>query len=174
MERTTGEKQKRRRILCWSVYLVGAPAWLTIFAIERNWIAGAAELGGTLSMVLGVVIAVRGKGNEPRWIDWVARLAVAIGLAYSVYDFGGIKAITQLLELGLVTGFLFGTYLLAKQRPAGYPCFMLMNASNAFLMGIEGYPWLVFQQLISLGFVLDAYLTQKRRARAKILAADTT
>ena len=42
--------------------------------------------------------------------------------------------------------------------------FMFMNGSNAALMWIQDYPLLTIQQLISLGFVIDAFLAQRRKA----------
>jgi len=40
--------------------------------------------------------------------------------------------------------------------------FILGNVSCAMLMGLEGYNLLMIQQLISLIFVVDAYLANKR------------
>jgi len=127
--------------------------------------AASVEAGGATSMILGLVIARRGLGKVPKWLDYIARAAAVLGIAYSLYDLGGLTAITQLFELGIVVGFLVGTYLLAKQKPSGYPWFMLMNLSNAVLMALEGYPWLTMQQIFSFCFVLDAFLMQREKAR---------
>jgi len=156
-------KQQTWRVWSWRVYLIGLPAWVIIFLSERNWMAAAVEAGGATSMVLGLVIATRGNEKDgPAWLDWIARIAAVFGIAYSLYDFGGITTVNQTLELGVVVGFLVGTYLLAKQKAYGYLWFLLMNGSNAGLMWVQDYPWLTLQQLISFGFVLDAYLTHRR------------
>jgi len=65
--------------------------------------------------------------------------------------------LTQWAELGVVVGFLVGTYRLAKDRLDGYLWFLLMNASAGILVYMQGYYWLALQQALSLGFVLDAY-----------------
>lgn len=162
-ERSKREKSMAWRIRSWIVYLIGLPAWVIIFASERNWMAASVEAGGAPAMILGLVNAIRGVKEKPGWLDYVARIAAALGIVYSIYDFGGITTVNQALELGVVAGFLIGTYMLAKQLPSGYLWFMLMNGSNAGLMGIQSYPWLMLQQITSLGFVIDAFLMQRKR-----------
>ncbi|MFC1662982.1 nicotinamide mononucleotide transporter [Patescibacteria group bacterium] len=155
---------RRWRIASWAVYLLGLPPWLIIFVSERNWIAAGLEAGGTPAMLLGLIIALRGKGRAPRWLDYVALLAITVGIIYSLKDFGGLNTINQYLELGLTLGFLVGTYQLAKEKPQGYLWFILMNLSCGSLMAVQHYYWLMLQQMVSLGFVIDAYRTQKHRA----------
>lgn len=164
-ERSEGPKKRLWRIWSWSVYLVGLPAWLAIFAIEHNWIIGAVEASGAISMALGLVIAIRGIGQEPKWLRTIARIVIVIGIACSFYEFGGLTKFTQALELGVAVGFLVGTYLLAREHPTGYLWFMFMLASAGTLMGVQGYPWLTVQQIVSLGFIVDAYLMQRRRTK---------
>ena len=163
-EKDNSEEKKRKwRISAWAVYLIGLPAWVIIFVFERNWIAAALEAGGAPAMLLGLILAIkRIEKGTIKWLDYIALLAIIIGIGYSLYDFRGITTVNQVLELFMVTGFLAGTYLLAKKKPKGYLFFMLMNSSNAILMAIEHHPWLVAQQIISLGFVISAFVTQKR------------
>jgi len=160
-ERSSGNNKKILRIWTWSVYLIGLPAWVIIFISEKNWIAASIEAGGAPAMILGLIIAIRGIGKKPQWLDRLAIIAIIFGIGFSLYDFGGFNTINQGLELAMVIGFFIGTYLLAVENPKGYLFFMLMNASNATLMFIEHYPWLVVQQIVSLGFVLDAYINNK-------------
>ncbi len=150
------------KICSWMVYIIGLPAWVVIFIWEHNWIAAALEAGGAPSMILGLIIALSGKGKEPKWLDYVAIVFVICGISYSLYDFGGITTINQVLELGIVVGFLIGTYMLAKERPIGYLWFLLMNSSNAILMYIESYPMLCLQQIISFIVIFDAYRFNKK------------
>jgi len=161
-ERSEGARARRWRIASWSVYLIGLPAWVIIFIMERNWIAAALESSGAPAMVMGLLVAVRGTGRQPKWLDHLALVGIVVGLSASLYDFGGITTVNQLLEIGIVTGYLIGTYMLAKERPSGYLWFLLMNGSNAVLMYTQDYPWLVVQQIASLAFVLDAYVQNKR------------
>ena len=162
-ERSKNERLRRVwRIRSWIVYLVGLPAWVVVFISEHNWIAAGVESGGAPAMTIGLIIAWRGHGNEPKWLDYVAKISVLIGLTLSFYEFGGIKTLNQLLELGIAAGFLMGTYMMAKDKVQGYFWLMLGNVSCASLMGLEGFFVLMAQQTVSLFFVTDAYLARKQ------------
>lgn len=156
---------RKWRIASWVVYLAGLPPWVIIFVSWRNWIAASVEASGVPAMLLGLIIALRGTTkNPPRWLDHLALVCIPLGFGYSLYDFGGITTINQWLEIGLVLGFLVGTYLLAKERASGYLWYVLMHVTCGWLMWIQGYPWLFLQQLVSLVFIVDAYrMTQKHR-----------
>ncbi|MBT4376739.1 hypothetical protein HOD29_05170 [archaeon] len=156
------------RTWSWIAYMIGLPAWAIIFVIEHNWIAAALEVGGLPAMILGLIIATKKTKTKIRWLEAITLLAIIIGISYSIYDFHGLNTITQFLELGIVAGFLLGTYLLAKNKGVGYICFMVMNSSNIALMAIEGYPLLVVQQVISLLVVIYAYISRRNKIKLKI------
>ena len=162
-EKSQARRKRFWRIWAWAVYLAGLPAWVYILASERDWMVAAVELGSAPAMALGLIIAIRGLGKEPKWLDYFARTFAVLGFCFSLYDFGGITALSQLLEIGVVVGFLAGTYLLAKQRAFGYVFFMLMNGSNAALMYHQDKYFLALQQVISLGVVVYAYISSKRK-----------
>jgi hypothetical protein len=146
------------RIAAWVVYLVGLPPWVILFIQRHNWIAASVEAAGLPAMVLGLVMAARGQDYQPpRWLDRLALAGILVGFAYSLYDFGGLTALTQWLEIGLVVGFLVGTYQLAMDRVSGYLWYVLMHLCCAFLMQLQGLHWLFAQQAISLLFIADAY-----------------
>lgn len=153
--------RKAWRIWSWVVYLIGLPAWVVVFISEHNWIAAAVESGGAPSMLSGLIVACRGRGAEPKWLTLLAKLSVVFGLALSLYEYGGITDISQVLELGIAAGFLLGTYLTAKDSPQGYLWLMLGNVSCSSLMGLEGFYILMVQQLVSLIFVVDAFVVSR-------------
>lgn len=157
------ESNKNWRLWSWGVYLAGLPAWVTIFFMEHDWIAAAVESGGAPAMIVGFIIALRGHGFEPRWLDWLARMAVAAGLLASLLEFGGITTVTQIFELCVAAGFLMGTYLMAKDRVQGYYWLMLGNVSCAALMGAQGYYILMAQQTVSLAFVINACRSRRKK-----------
>jgi hypothetical protein len=159
------DANKAWRLRSWAVFLAGLPAWVTVFILEHNWIAAAVEAGGAPAMLMGFIVAQRGHGREPRWLDYLARFSVVFGLAASLYDFGGITTLTQVYELCVAAGFLIGTYFSAKDNVNGYFGFMLGNLSCAVLMGNQGYYILMAQQLVSLVFVADAYRARRRAER---------
>lgn len=161
---TTRDRNRSWRLWSWGIYLAGLPAWVVVFISEHNWIAATVESGGAPAMTIGFIIALRGHGTEPRWLDYLARFSVVIGLVLSFYEFGGITTLTQVFELCIAAGFLMGTYLMAKDRIHGYFWLMLGNVSCSALMGIEGYYILMLQQAVSLFFVVDAYRTRHRAA----------
>ena len=146
----------------WLIYILGLPAWIIVFLSEHNWIAASVELGGAPSMIVGYYISWKGFGNEPSWLDNFAKFSVIFGLSISFYEFGGIKTLVQLYELGIAAGFLMGTYLMAKNNVKGYLWLMIGNVSCASLMQHQGYYVLMFQQLASLIFVADAFIVRKR------------
>ena len=154
------------RIGGWVIYLVGLPAWVIILIIEHNWMAAAVEAGGAPAMVLGVVIAIKGLEHAPKVLRRIAELfaygLLAAGTLYSLYDYGGLTTLSQLLEIGVMAGFLIGTCLLAKRRPTGWVWFMLMNISMGILMTIQAKPILAAEQVISLCFVIRGFIRSKR------------
>ncbi len=158
---------RKWRIASWVVYLAGLPPWVIIFVSSRNWIAASVEASGAPAMLLGLVTALRGTTkNTPRRLDLLAIVCIPLGFAYSLYDFGGLNTINQWLEIGLVVGFLVGTYLLAKERASGYLWYVLMHVTCGWLMWIQGYPWLFLQQVASLGFIVYAYVVTQIRKTA--------
>lgn len=167
-ERSIHQRWKKRwQVWSWVVYLIGLPGWIIIFIIERNWIAASLEASGAPAMVLGLMIAIRGHGKSPRWLDVLAKVIMVAGIAYSLYDFGGLTTVTQLLEVVLVSAYLIGTYQLAHERANGYLCYIVMHVSCGWLMWIQNYPWLFWQQVVSLGFVLDAYFMWRKKQAAR-------
>lgn len=152
------------RILAWSVYLVGLPPWIILFVGKHDWIAASVEASGTPAMLLGLVLAIHGKdASVPSWLKILANACIVLGFVFSLFDFHGLHTLSQWLETGLVAGFLVGTYELAHERSQGYLWYVLMHVSCAYLMWIQGFPWLVAQQVFSLLFIVDAFLTQRRR-----------
>jgi len=160
---------KRWRVRGWTIYLIGLPAWIIILIVKQNWIAVAIEAGGAPAMILGLVVALKGLKNAPKWLSKGAEIFVyislAFGIAYSVHDFRGITTITQAFEIGVMAGFLIGSYLLANNNPAGWLWFMLMNASMGALMAIQTKPILAIQQMLSLGFVIRGFIQSRQKAK---------
>lgn len=155
---------RRWRISSWLVYIVGLPPWVIIFISRRDWIAASVEASGGPAMVLGLVTAFYGLARTPpRWLDHLAVVSALIGFSYSLHDFGGLRTLGQVLEIGLVLGYLVGTFQLAKHRAQGYLWYMLMHVTCAWLMQRQGYTWLFAQQVVSLGFILWAYIVTLRR-----------
>ncbi len=78
------------KIWGWALYLIGLPAWVIILVSERSWIAATIEAGGAPSMVLGLLLAVRGKeaGRPPKALDRFsmifAYVLLTVGVPYSL------------------------------------------------------------------------------------------
>jgi len=165
------ERARRARVCSWAAYIIGLPAWVILLVGWRNWIAAALEASGAPAMILGLMNAWWGKGARPTpriiWVkdglDRLARWCIVAGCCKSLWDFGGITTFNQCLEIALVIGFLVGTYRLAKEQSSGYLWYVLMHFACAWLMWIQHSPWLFIQQLLSLGFIVDAYgMAQER------------
>ena len=165
---STHTQQQKWRRLAWVSYLAGLPAWVTIFIFEHNWIAAAVESSGVPAMILGLAASFRTESQpqKPTFLDTLSKWMVGVGLLISIYDFGGLTTFNQLLELGIVAGFLMGTYLMAKSEPKGYVWLMAGNVSAAMLMMRQGYYLLMVQQALSLILVADALRVQHLKQRA--------
>ncbi|MEP1035524.1 hypothetical protein [Ekhidna sp.] len=162
-ERSSNSKTKKNyRIWSWIAYLSALPAWIIVFISEDNWIAAAVEFGGAPSMIMGLLIALKGNGKQTKYVNHFAKVFVLLGLCLSLNKTGGLFQLTQLIELGIACGFLLGTYFLAKDALSGYLWLVLGNISCAILMGLEEFYILMSQQIISLLFVLDAYFVRRR------------
>lgn len=155
-------------IAAWTVYVWGVPAWVIILAGQGNWIAVSVQVGVVPSMLFGLYNVWR-RVTEPsrragRFVSVFTYTALALGLGYSVVERRGITSATQVMEMGVMVGFLVGSFLLAKRRLAGWGFFMLMNVSMASLMMVQHKPILAVQQVASLGFVVFGWALARRNA----------
>lgn len=170
-ERFGEDKKRTIRITAWIVYILGVPPWVLILISDRNWIAASVEAGGLPSMLFGLSHAYqRHKTPSPTFSRIAASMTYAslvLGLGYSLWERSGITSLSQLLECGVMIGFLMGSYLLAKQNLKGWLFFMLMNASMASLMLVQHKPILGFQQLASLGFVIYGFVVASRNDKVE-------
>jgi len=164
------EATKRKlRIVGWTVYILGVPAWVIILVGKHDWIAASIEAGGVPAMLFGLLNACQNTGSHNKTLDLITSLftyaALIFGVGYSLYDYGGITSGSQILEVGVMVGFLLGSYLLAKKNSYGWIFFMLMNASMASLMFLQHKPLLSIQQLVSLCFVIYGFTAAMKTSR---------
>ncbi|MBN2232456.1 MAG: nicotinamide mononucleotide transporter [Deltaproteobacteria bacterium] len=159
-----GSARTRRRqlkIAGWAIYILGVPAWVIILVDKHNWIAAAIEAGGVPAMLLGLYNAHHHGASHHQFFDRTTSLCtyafILLGVGYSLHDYGGITSCSQVLEIGVTTGFLLGSYLLAVGNGTGWLLFMLMNGSMGTLMAIQSKPILALQQVVSLGFVVYGF-----------------
>lgn len=117
-------------------------------------------------MFLGLYTVYKKSKTPNRIFDNIASFftycAIASGVIYSLFDSGGITSLSHVLELGVMLGFLLGSYLLAKNNRSGWLFFMLMNGSMATLMLVQNKPLLAAQQLLSLCFVIYGFWKSKK------------
>lgn len=172
-----GKDKKRKRqlkIIGWVIYILGVPAWVTILIIKHDWIAASMEAGGIPAMLFGLINVYKNSEKPNSVFDFIASFFtyafIIFGTGYSLYDYGGISSISQLLEIGVMIGFLLGSYLLAKNNPSGWLFFMIMNGSMGTLMMIQNKPILAFQQAVSLCFVVYGFKTVTKVNRRKMIA----
>ncbi len=155
--------KSRWRIWSWIIYILGVPPWVIILVQERKWIAAALEAGGLPAMILGLVIAIRGTQGNAKWPDYVIVACIIAGIGYSVYDWGGITTLPQWYEIAMITGFLIGTYKIARLKVSGYLWFILMHLACIGLLNDDkqGHLWLIVAQGLSIPFVWYSYFTKK-------------
>lgn len=158
--------KRKMKIIGWVVYIIGVPAWVIILASKQNWIAASMEASSLPAMFLGLYNTIYHNQKKNTWFNYIVKVctfsALIFGLSSSIHHYGGLSALSQYLEIGGMTGFLLGSYLLAKNNINGWLMFMLMNISMAWLMFMQHKYVLGIQQLISLGFVLYGYIQAQK------------
>ncbi len=165
------EKNRKRqlKIIGWIIYILGVPAWVIILFLKHDWIAASIEAGGIPAMLFGLLNVYNNSEKPNSFFDIIASFftyaLIIFGTGYSLYDYGGITSISQLLEIGVMIGFLLGSYLLAKNKTYGWLFFMIMNGSMGTLMIIQYKPILAFQQAVSLFFVVYGFITAIKVSR---------
>lgn len=159
--------KKSIKLKAWIIYILGVPAWVAILVGHQNWIAASIEAGAIPAMLLGLYNTYHDNQKHNKVFNLIVAVctysSLAFGLIYSLVTHGGIISTSQVLEVGVMMGFLLGSYALAKNNPIGWLFFMLMNLSMASLMLLQDKPLLMLQQLVSLCFVVYA-LKQSRPA----------
>ena len=162
-------KKRQFKIFGWIIYILGVPAWVIILIIKHDWIAASIEFGGVPAMLFGLYTVFQNHEKPNRSFDLVASFFtyafIIFGTGYSIYDYRGITSISQILEIGVMIGFLLGSYLLAKNKIYGWLFFMLMNGSMGTLMMIQGKPILAIQQAVSFCFVVFGFISATKTTR---------
>jgi len=170
------DTKRKLRIAGWIIYILGVPAWVVILINKHDWIAASIEAGGVPAMLFGLANVYKNTGSPNKTFDIIASLFtyvfLIVGVVCSLYDYGGIVSVAQLLELGVMVGFLIGSYLLAKNNLYGWLFFVLMNGSMASLMFIQGKPLLTIQQLLSLCFVIYGFSAALKSSRQAAMIAN--
>lgn len=159
--------KRKMKIIGWVVYIIGVPAWVIILVGKQNWIAASIEAGGLPAMFLGLYNTIHHNKKHNPWFTRIVTVctlaALLFGLGFSIHQHGGLSSLSQYLEMGVMAGFLLGSYLLARNNINGWLLFMLMNISMAWLMFMQQKHILGIQQLISLGFVLYGYVQARKQ-----------
>ncbi len=163
------EKKRRLKLVGWTVYLLGVPAWVAVFVSDHNWIAAAVEGGAIPAMLLGVFYVYRRQTipdlAKERIVSAITGVALVVGIGFSLVHHRGLTSLNQVLEIPVMVGFLLGSFYLAQSRLAGWIFFMIMNVSTAALMALQENWILAGQQVISLGFVVYGFTATLRHRR---------
>jgi hypothetical protein len=165
---------RKWRIIGWVSYLIGVPAWVILLVNKNNWVVAAIDLGSIPAMILGIVTAWKQDTQVNKIFDTAVKFftlfMIVLGISYSIYYFHGITTFSQILEISVTFSFLSGSYLLAKNKPAGWLLFALMCICMGILMLLQDKTLLVFQQGISLIVVIVGYIKafQKQNFRKVI------
>jgi hypothetical protein len=156
-----GNTQKHLKVSAWIIYILGVPAWVIILVSHQDWIAASIEAGGIPAMLLGLYNTYHDHNRQHKtfniFVTFCTYSSLAFGLIYSLSIHGGITSVSQIIEMGVMLGFLMGSYFMAKNNPNGWLFFMLMNLSMASLMFLQENLILMAQQLLSLCFVIYGY-----------------
>jgi hypothetical protein len=158
--------KSRLKVIGWSIYILGVPAWVIILLGNHNWIAASIEAGGIPAMLLGLYLTYKHQQKPHEsfsvLVIFCTYTCLAFGLMKSLAMNGAGLSITQIMELGVMAGFLLGNYYMAKSNPCGWLFFMLMNISMASLMYLQQNRILMAQQLLSLCFVCYGFMKTRK------------
>jgi len=161
-----GSKNKWWAISGWTIYLLGIPAWFIVLKENRNWIALSIELGGAPGMILGIYVVQKNIEKIPvrlsLWMKYFTWVLIAVGSVFSLYDFGGLNSISQILEIGVTIGYLRGINLLAEKDSRGWYYFLIMNGSMALLTFIQERYFMMFFQMASMFFAVRGLRRSKK------------
>jgi len=167
---------RKLRIIGWFSYLIGIPAWVILLAGKNNWVVASIDLGSVPSMILGIILAWKQNIQVNKIFDMFVKFftlfMIILGTVYSIYYFHGITTFSQILEILITFGFLFGSYLLAKSNPAGWLLFALMCTCMGILMLIQDKYLLVLQQGISLIVIIIGYIRAVKAVYVKKTAGN--
>jgi len=160
--------KRKLKISAWIIYILGVPAWVIILIGHQNWIAASIEAGGVPAMLLGLYNSYHDNQKQNKRFNYLVAVctysSLTFGLFYSLIHNNGITSVSQVLEIGVMLGFLLGSYSIAKNNSVGWLYFMLMNLSMAALMLLQGKQILMIQQLVSLCFVVYGFKKSRRLA----------
>lgn len=163
-----GNSKKRLKSWGWSIYILGAPAWVILLIDNQSWMAASIEVSGIPAMALGLYNTINDNKRSPKLFNTIVfvctYVALALGVLYSLYVHSGLTSLSQVLEVITMFGFLMGNFYMAKNHARGWLFFMLMNLSMAALMYLHDKPLLTVQQLVSFCFVFYGF----NKARKKI------
>lgn len=171
------QEQLKKKLLIsgWIIYILGVPAWVIILVGQQDWIAASIEAGGIPAMLLGLYNTYHDHKKSHRLFNRCVSFStygfLAFGLFYSFKLHGGISSVTQIFEIGVMLGFLLGSYYMAKNSPNGWLFFMLMNLSMASLMFMQEKPILMAQQLLSFCFVVYGFNKTNRSKKVPLAGA---
>lgn len=153
--------KKKLKIAAWIIYILGVPPWVIILVGKDNWIAASIETGGVPAMLLGLYNTFHNHQRPHRMFNRIVTFctysSLVFGVVFSLLHHSGITSISQIFEMGVMLGFLLGSYFMAKNDARGWLFFILMNLSMASLMFLQGKHILMTQQLVSLCFVIYGY-----------------
>jgi len=166
-ESKTAEIERKFKLVAWSCYLIGVPAWLVILIGKNNWIATSIEAGGIPAMLLGLYNVYHKNQKHNALFNHIVTIctygSIVLGLGYSLLQHHGITSLSQILEMGVMIGFLLGSFYMAKNDKRGWLFFMLMNISMATLMFTQLKYILAAQQLLSLSFVIYGFTLASKK-----------
>jgi hypothetical protein len=160
-------KNEKLKYLSWIMLLFGVPAWVVILIYQQNYIFAGVE-GSVFPIVIVKIFEKKIEQAEglKTWLDRLCNLIILIGIALSVWAFVyGINTVlmTRLLEVVTSVSFVVGTKYLSQEKLSGYAWYILMHLSCGVLFAYQGYYTFLVMQIISIGFIIDAWVMKKRR-----------
>ncbi len=147
------------KIWGWKMYIIGTPGVIAFLLIKHHWIFAAFEAGGIPMMLYGIFVSKPGKVYAGSRLDYIVlALFTAAGIFYSLWEFGGVTTIPQVLEGVIVFAFFASLFLKLHKKPSAYLWLAAMHLSAGYLLFLDGFLLIVLQQVVSFAVVAASYI----------------
>lgn len=164
-------KSKESRLLSWIFCLTASMPIFFWFLNHGNYIASLIILASGFVAAIHILMTAMNWKESAKKTTIATCIIVATSLPFSLHEFQGITTQTQMIEIAMAVGFLFGTYLLGIRDVRGHLGIAVMDVSSGALFFIQGYNLMAFQQAISVCLVIGTLfvnIPRKKRGRAKL------
>jgi|GEM_PF-5165046 len=142
----------------WLVFMIGVLGWIVILSSKQDWIILSVELFGALMLYYGYrsLTTITDEVKDERIAKKLLNacfVVVCLVIGYYVWV-DKIFTLTAWFEIVVASGFIIGSWALARDYWWGWICYILIHLATATLMGEQGEPLLKNLQYLSIAIAM--------------------